>query len=511
VPDLADAISKYNCSEKGKMCYYFGLFGNTKNEGGRKTIVMTRRNVIIIGSAGRDFHNFNVFFRNNKLYNVVGFTGSQQIPGISGKRYPPELSGELYPEGIPVYAEEELPRLIKELNVDDCVFAYSDVSYQHVMHIGAIVNAAGASYMMLGPKDSMLKSKRPVIAVCAVRTGSGKSQTSRRIIELLKKKGLKVIAIRHPMPYGELTKQRVQRLAQLGDLKKHNCTIEEIEEYEPHLARGTTVYAGADYLAILKAAEADPEGCDVIVWDGGNNDFPFFQPDLMVTVADPHRAGHEVSYYAGEINLRMADVVVVNKIDSAAPENVRKVRESVATVNPNATVVDAASVIRIDNPNLIKGKRVLVIEDGPTLTHGGMAYGAGTIAARQGGAAEIVDPRPYAVESIAETFRKYPTTGPVLPAIGYSPHQLRHLETTINRVDCDAVMVATPIDLSRIIDIRKPNTRVSYELQEIGTPNLEDILAEFARAHNLPQSRKNDRSQSATRTCHSTSPRKKRQ
>jgi predicted GTPase len=482
-----------------------------KNERWRKTIIMTRRNVIIIGSAGRDFHNFNVFFRNNKRYNVVAFTGSQQIPGISGKEYPPELSGELYPKGIPIYAEEELPRLIKELDVDDCVFAYSDISYQHVMHIGAIVNAAGATYMMLGPKDTMLKSNRPVIAVCAVRTGSGKSQTSRRIIELLKKKGLRVIAVRHPMPYGELMKQRVQRLAELADLKKHNCTIEEIEEYEPHLVRGTIVYAGADYRAILKAGEDDPEGCDVIVWDGGNNDFPFFQPDLMVTVADPHRAGHEVSYYAGEVNLRMADVVVINKIDSAAPENVRRVRESIATVNPNAIMVDAASVIQIDNPNLIKGKRVLVIEDGPTLTHGGMAYGAGTIAARQGGAAELVDPRPYAVESIAQAFRNYPGIGPILPAIGYSTRQLEHLEATINRVDCDAVMVATPIDLSRIIDMRKPHTRVCYELQEVGSPNLEEILSEFARARNLLHDSPNDGSEGATSTRHSASLRNKKQ
>jgi predicted GTPase len=472
---------------------------------------MVRRNVIIIGSAGRDFHNFNVFFRNNKGYNVIGFTGSQQIPGISGKKYPPELSGELYPEGIPIYAEEELPRLIKELNINDCVFAYSDVSYRHVMHIGAIVNAAGATYIMLGPKDTMLKSHKPVIAVCAVRTGSGKSQTSRRVIELLKKKGLKVIAIRHPMPYGELTKQRVQRLTQLGDLKKQNCTIEEIEEYEPHLAQGTIVYAGADYLAILKAAEAEPEGCDVIVWDGGNNDFPFFQPDLMITVADPHRAGHEVSYYAGEINLRMADVVIINKIDSAAPENVRKVRESITTVNPKATVVNAASVIQIENPKLIKGKRVLVIEDGPTLTHGGMAYGAGTIAARHGGAVEIVDPRPYAVESIAEAFSNYPSIGPILPAIGYSKLQLQHLETTINRVDCDAVLVATPINLSRIIDIRKPHTRVSYELQEVETPSLEDVLSEFVRAHKLPQISKSNRGQSAAYIHHNTSRGKKRQ
>ena len=472
---------------------------------------MARRNVIIIGSAGRDFHNFNVFFRNNKSHNVVGFTGSQQIPGISGKTYPPELSGELYPEGIPIFAEADLPRLIKKLDVDDCVFAYTDVSYEHVMHIGAIVNAAGATYTMLGPKDTMLKSSKPVIAVCAVRTGAGKSQTSRRIIELLKKRGLRVTTVRHPMPYGELSKQRVQRLARLGDLKKHNCTIEEIEEYEPHLVRGTTVYAGADYGAILKAAEGDPDGCDVIVWDGGNNDFPFFRPDLMITVADPHRAGHEVSYYAGEINLRMADVVIINKIDSAAPEHVRKLGESIAAVNPSAILVNAASVIQIENPKLIKGKRVLVIEDGPTLTHGGMAYGAGTIAARQGGAAELVDPRPYAVESIAGAFRKYPSTGPILPAIGYSTRQLQHLETTIARVDCDAVVVATPIDLSRIVKIGKPHTRVSYELQELGTPNLEDILSDFAHTHKLPQSPAGSKRQGATSTYDSKSPRKKRQ
>ena len=469
---------------------------------------MTRRNVIIIGSAGRDFHNFNAYFRDNRRYNVVAFTASQQIPGISGKKYPPELSGELYPDGIPIYAEKELPRLVKELNIDVCVFAYSDVSYQHVMHIGAIVNGAGATYVMLGPEDTMLKSSRPVIAVCAVRTGAGKSQTSRMVIELLKRKGLRAVAVRHPMPYGELSKQRVQRLAELDDLKKHNCTIEETEEYEPHLVRGTIVYAGADYGAILEAAERDPEGCDVIVWDGGNNDFPFFRPDLMIVVADPHRAGHEVSYYPGEINLRMADVVVINKIDTAAPENVRKVRESVATANPDAILVSAASVIQIGNADLIKGKRVLVIEDGPTLTHGGMAYGAGTIAARQGGAAELVDPRPYAVESIAEAFRNYPSIGPILPAIGYSARQLQHLETTINRVDCDAVMVATPIDLSRIIDIKKPHTRVSYELQEVGKPNLEDILAEFVRTRNLAAGHKGGIVQGASRTSRRERPTK---
>ena len=447
---------------------------------------MTQKNVIIIGSAGRDFHNFNMYFKNNKAYKVVCFTGSQQIPGISGKKYPPELAGDLYPGGIPIYPEEGLPRLIRELNVDDCVFAYSDVSYQQVMHIGAIVNAAGANYVMLGPKDTMLRSKKPVIAVCAVRTGAGKSQTSRRIIGLLKERELKVVAVRHPMPYGELAMQRVQRFGELGDLEKHNCTVEEIEEYEPHLVRGTVVYAGADYAAILKAAEEDPKGCDVVVWDGGNNDFSFLEPDLMITVADPHRPGHELSYYPGEINLRMADAVVINKIDSACPENVQKVRESIARVNPDAIVVDAVSVIRVDNPKLIKGKRVLVVEDGPTLTHGEMTYGAGTIAAQRGGAAELVDPRPYAVESIAEAFVNYPNIGALLPATGYDAQQLEHLEATINRTDCDAVIVATPIDLSRIIAIKKPNTRVYYELQDIGTPNLAEIVSEFAEAHNLP-------------------------
>ncbi len=446
---------------------------------------MPKKNVIIIGSAGRDFHNFNMYFRNKGEYNVLGFTGSQQIPGISGKRYPPELAGGLYPEGIPIYAEEELPRLIEELSVDDCVFAYSDVSYQHVMHIGAIVNAAGANYVLLGPKHTMLRSKKPVIAVCAVRTGAGKSQTSRRIIELLKERGLNVVAIRHPMPYGDLVAQRVQRFAELADMERHNCTVEEIEEYEPHLERGTVVYAGADYAAILEAAEQDPKGCDVIIWDGGNNDFPFIRPDLMITVADPHRPGHELSYYPGEINLRMADAVVINKIDSAAPENVQKVRESIAGVNPDAIVVDAVSVIRVDNPKLIKGKRVLVVEDGPTLTHGGMTYGAGTIAAQRFGAAELVDPRPYAVESIAEAFGKYPSIGALLPATGYGAQQLKHLEATINRTDCDSVVVATPIDLSRIIHIRRPSTRVFYELQEIGMPNLKEIVSEFAEAHGL--------------------------
>jgi len=447
---------------------------------------MRKKNALIIGSAGRDFHNFNTYFRGNDEYNVVGFTGSQQIPGISGKKYPTELAGDLYPEGIPIYAEAELPQLIQKLNIDDCVFSYSDVSYQHVMGIGAIVNAAGANYMMLGPRDTMLKSNKPVIAVCAVRTGSGKSQTSRRVIELLMGRGLKVVAVRHPMPYGDLVAQKVQRFAELGDLEKHNCTVEEMEEYEPHVVRGNVIYAGVDYQAILKAAEEDPKGCDVIIWDGGNNDFSFFKPDLMITVADPHRPGHEVSYYPGEICLRIADVVVINKIDSAAPADVLKVRENIARVNPNATVVDAASPIQVDNPEVIKGKRVLVIEDGPTLTHGEMRYGAGTVAAQRYGARELVDPRPYTVGSITDSFKLYPHIGTLLPAIGYGKQQLKELETTINKVDCDGVVVGTPINLSRIVDIKKPNTRAYYELQEIGTPDLAEILSGFGKKHNLP-------------------------
>jgi predicted GTPase len=446
---------------------------------------LKRKNILIIGSAGRDFHNFNTYFKGNKGYNVVGFTGSQQVPDIFGKKYPAELAGDLYPEGISIYSEEDLPRLIKELNVNDCVFAYSDVSYQHVMGIGAIVNAAGANYMLLGPNDTMLKSKKPVIAVCAVRTGAGKSQTSRRIIELLMERGIKVIAVRHPMPYGDLVAQRVQRFAELGDLKNHNCTVEEMEEYEPHVIRGNVIYAGVDYEAILRTAEKDPKGCDVILWDGGNNDFPFFKPDLMVVVADPHRPGHEVSYYPGEINLRIADVVVINKIDSASPENIQTVRNSIARVNPGATVVDAASPIRVDNPEVIKGKRVLVIEDGPTLTHGEMKIGAGTVAAQRYGATELVDPRPYTVGRITETFKLFPNIGTLLPATGYGEQQLKDLEATINKTDCDAVVIGTPIDLRRVINIKKPNTRVYYDLQEIGVPNLGDILSEFGKVHNL--------------------------
>ena len=446
---------------------------------------MSKKNVLIIGSAGRDFHNFNMYYRDNEDYNVVCFTGSHQLPGLSGRKYPAELAGKLYPNGIPIHGEEELAKLIKELKVDDCVFSYSDVSYQQVMATGAIVNAAGANYVQLGPKDTMLDSKKPVIAVCAVRTGAGKSQTSRRVIEFLMARGLKVVAVRHPMPYGDLVAQKVQRFAELSDLEKHKCTVEEMEEYEPHVTRGNVIYAGVDYEAILRAAEEDPKGCDVVLWDGGNNDFPFYKPDLMITVADPHRPGHELSYYPGEINLRLADVIVINKIDSAPPEGIQQVRESIAQVNPGAQVVDAASPITVDDPELIRGKRVLVIEDGPTLTHGEMKIGAGTVAAQRYGAAELVDPRPYTVGMISETFKSFPDIGILLPATGYGKEQLIDLETTINKVDCDAVVVATPIDLNRIIHINKPNTRVYYDLQEIGTPNLDGIMSDFSKKHKL--------------------------
>ena len=439
-----------------------------------------KRNVIIIGAAGRDFHNFNTFFRNNAYYNVVAFTAAQ-IPDIDGRKYPKELAGELYPEGIPIYAESDLTKLIKELNVQDCVFAYSDVPYAKVMGMSAIVNAAGANYMLLGPKETQIKSTKPVIAVGAVRTGAGKSQTSRRIIELLIEKGLKVVAIRHPMPYGDLVAQKVQRFATVEDLAKHKCTVEEMEEYEPHVVRGNVIYAGVDYEAILRAAENDPDGCDVILWDGGNNDFSFYKPDLYVTVVDPHRPGHEVSYYPGEVTLRLADVVVINKMDSAEPAAIQIVRENIQKVNPNCIVVDGASPIKVDDPSIIKGKRVLVIEDGPTLTHGEMKIGAGVIAARKFGAKELVDPRPYTVGRLSETFKIYPNIGTLLPAMGYGEVQLKDMETTINNTDCDSVLISTPIDLNRIIKINKPNTRVYYDLQEIGNPNLTEVVGDFIK------------------------------
>ena len=445
---------------------------------------MTKKNVLIIGAAGRDFHNFNTYFRDNEDYNVVAFTAAQ-IPDIDGRKYPTELTGNLYPNGIPIYGEEELTKLITAFNVTDCVFSYSDVTYQKTMSVGAIVNAAGANFVLLGPGDTMIKSKKPVISVCAVRTGCGKSQTSRRVIELLMEKGLKVVAVRHPMPYGNLVEQKVQRFAAVKDLAKHNCTVEEMEEYEPHVVRGNVIYAGVDYEAILREAEVDPNGCDVILWDGGNNDFSFYKSDLFITVTDPHRAGHELKYYPGEVTLRLADVVVINKMDSAAPEDIQTVRESIEKVVPDAIVIDAASPIKVDDPSVIKGKNVLVIEDGPTLTHGEMKIGAGTVAARKFGAAEIIDPRPFTVGKLSETFEIYPNIGTLLPAMGYGDQQLRDLEETINNTKCDSVIIGTPIDLNRIINIQKPNTRVYYDLQEIGNPNLEEVIDEFVKKHNF--------------------------
>ena len=445
---------------------------------------MSRKNVIIIGAAGRDFQNFKTYYRDNEDYNVVAFTAAQ-IPDIEGRKYPAELSGSLYPEGIPVHAEEDLSKLIKELNVDDCVFSYSDVSYQHVMSVGALVNAAGANFVMLGPGDTQIKSTKPVISVGAVRTGCGKSQTSRRIIEILMEKGLKVVAIRHPMPYGDIVAQKVQRFAALSDLEKHDCTVEEMEEYEPHVVRGNVIYAGVDYEAIVRAAEEDPDGCDVILWDGGNNDFSFYKSDLYVTVIDPHRPGHELTYYPGNVTLRMSDVVVINKMDSADAEGIEIVRRNIASEAPQAIVIDGASTLDVDDPSVIRGKKVLVVEDGPTLTHGGMKIGAGVVAAQKFGAAELVDPRPYTVGRLSETFEIYPEIGAVLPAMGYGEQQLKDLEATINSTDCEAVVIGTPIDLNRIIKIDKPNTRVYYNLQEIGRPDLGMVLDDFVKKHNL--------------------------
>lgn len=442
--------------------------------------MMNRRNIVIIGAAGRDFHNFNVYYRGNEQFNVVAFTAAQ-IPNIDNRKYPSELAGKLYPKGIPIFPEEELTYLIEKFDVDECVFSYSDVPYQKVMALSALVNAAGANFTLLGPKATMLKSTKPVISVCATRTGCGKSQTARKVIEILMAQGLKVVAVRHPMPYGDLVAQKVQRFATLDDLKKYHCTIEEMEEYEPHIVRGNVVYAGVDYEAILRAAENDTDGCDLIIWDGGNNDFPFFKPDLAITVVDPHRPGNELSYYPGEVNLRIADVIIINKIDTANPEGIQTVSQNIAIVNPQATVIYAASPVRVDHPEIIRDKRVLVIEDGPTLTHGEMQIGAGIIAARQYGARECVDPRPFVVGKLAETFQKYPKIGPLLPAMGYSEDQIRDLEDTIARTDCDSVVIGTPIDLTRILKIKQPSARVYYELQEIGTPNLNEVLSDFCQ------------------------------
>ena len=429
---------------------------------------------LIMGAAGRDFHNFNTYFRGNKDYEVVAFTATQ-IPDIEGRLYPPELAGDLYTSGIPILPEEELTDLIKEHGVEQVVFAYSDVPHEYVMHKASLVIAAGADFRLLGTRETQVKSNKPVVSVCAVRTGAGKSQTTRRVSLILREMGFKVAAIRHPMPYGNLIRQEVQRFADYDDLDEAECTIEEREEYEPHLDNGVIVYAGVDYEKIVRQAEDE---VDIVLWDGGNNDFSFYAPDLQIVVADPHRPGHESKYYPGETNALMADVFVLNKVDTADPDAVIQLRENLRQLNPDAIQIEAASPLFVDDPASIKGKRVLVVEDGPTLTHGEMAYGAGYVAARRFGAAEIVDPRPFAVESIAATYEKYPTTGPVLPAMGYGEKQMKELEETINAADVDMVIIGTPIDLTRVIKITKPYQRVRYELQEIGQPTLEDILKE---------------------------------
>ncbi|MBL7190536.1 GTPase [bacterium] len=429
-------------------------------------------NVLIMGAAGRDFHNFNVFFRGNERCRVRAFTATQ-IPNIEGRQYPAELAGSLYPEGIPIYPESELINLIKELNINQVVFSYSDVSHEYVMHIASRVIAAGVSFRIMGGAETMVKSTKPVVAVCAVRTGSGKSQTTRFVCKVLKEIGFQVAVIRHPMPYGDLVAQKVQRFAELEDLKKYDCTIEEMEEYEPHIHTGTIVYAGVDYEAILREAEKE---ADVIVWDGGNNDMSFYKPDLMITVADPLRPGHELTYYPGESNVLMSDVVVINKVGSADPIDVEEVRNNIRVMNPQAVIVEAASPISVEDPSVIEGKSVLVIEDGPTLTHGGMEFGAGVVAAGKFGAVEIIDPRPYTVGTITETFEKYPDIGALLPAMGYGEQQMKDLEETIRLTECDSVIIGTPIDLRRVIHIDKPSTRVTYDLQIIGKPDLADII-----------------------------------
>jgi len=430
--------------------------------------------VIIMGAAGRDFHNFNVYFRNNSNYEIVAFTATQ-IPDIAGRKYPAELSGPLYPGGIPIYSEEELPDLIKTKQIDQVILAYSDLPHQYVMNKASIVLASGADFRLMGPKSTMLKSNLPVVSICAVRTGCGKSQTTRKVTDILKKKEYKIAVIRHPMPYGVLREQIWQRYENYADLDRYNCTIEEREEYEPHLDRGNILYAGVDYQEILKRAEKD---VDIIVWDGGNNDLPFYKPDLHIVVTDPHRAGHEMTYYPGEANLRMADVVVMNKIDTADSDKINQLRENIHQLAPEAILIEAASPLTIDHSELVRGKRVLVVEDGPTLTHGEMKFGAGIVAAQKYGAKEIIDPRPYAIGTIKDTYTKYPGIGTLLPAMGYGKKQIQELEDTINAVDCDIVIIGTPIDLSRIIKINKKSIRVKYELQEIGRPDLEEVLSQ---------------------------------
>ncbi len=434
---------------------------------------MEKIRLIIMGAAGRDFHNFNTYFRDNPRYEVVAFTATQ-IPNIEGRLYPPQLAGPLYPKGIPIHPETDLADLIRELEVDQVVFSYSDVQHEYVMHKASLVTALGPDFLLMGSQGTMLRSTKPVVAVTAVRTGAGKSQTTRHVCDSLQQLGKKVVAVRHPMPYGDLVRQRVQRFATYADLDTHECTIEEREEYEPHIDRGVVVYAGVDYEAILREAEKE---ADVVVWDGGNNDMPFYKPDLWIAVADPHRPGHEMTYYPGETNFRAADVIVLNKLDTADYAGVRLIYQHIAEVNPKAIVIEAASPLFVDHPERIRGKRVLVVEDGPTLTHGEMAYGAGYVAAQRFGAAEIIDPRPYAVASITATYAKYPRTGQILPAMGYGHEQMRDLEVTINNTPCDLVVIGTPIDLTRVLNIEHPMERVRYELQVIGKPTLLDILA----------------------------------
>jgi predicted GTPase len=431
-----------------------------------------KRRIVILGAAGRDFHNFNVCFRDSEEDHVVAFTATQ-IPDIAGRRYPAELAGPFYPDGIPIVSEDELEHLILEQCVDLVVFSYSDVSHNHVMHLASRATAAGADFLLLGADSTMLEARVPVVSVCAVRTGCGKSPVSRRVVNILKQLGLNVVVVRHPMPYGDLQRQRVQRFAVLDDLSRHNCTIEEREEYEPHINRGTVVYAGVDYEAILHEAEKE---ADVIVWDGGNNDTPFFRSDLEIVVADPHRAGHELLYYPGEVNFRRADVIIINKVDTASEMAVEHVRRNAQHVNPRARIIETACRVITQDPAAIRGKKVLVVEDGPTLTHGEMEFGAGVVAARAAGAASLVDPRPYAVGSLQETFSKYRHIGTLLPAMGYSRNQLAELEATIRRTPCDLVLVATPIDLARVIEIQQPSQRVQYEIEERTEPILEELL-----------------------------------
>ena len=433
------------------------------------------KNVLIMGAAGRDFHNFNTFFRDNNAFRVMAFTATQ-IPDIDGRKYPSELAGKLYPEGIPIHPEEDLTKLIKSLDITEVFFSYSDTSHEYVMHKAADVMAAGASFTLLGPRETMISSQKPLISVCAVRTGAGKSQTSRKIALLLKEKGRKVVVIRHPMPYGDLVKQKVQRFATYDDMIKNECTIEEMEEYEPHIQNGIIVYAGVDYGAILEEAEKES---DIILWDGGNNDFPFYRADLEIVLVDPHRPGHELMFYPGEVNFKRAHVLLINTMGTAKTENIDRVVANIQAFNPSAIVIRANSPISVSEGEEITGKTVLVVEDGPTLTHGGMSYGAGIVAAEQYGAARIIDPRPYAVGSIKETFEKYSHLDRVLPAMGYGQEQIEELAQTINRSECDLVIGATPIDLGRLIKTNKRILRVKYELEEWGSPTLEDVLKDF--------------------------------